>query len=412
MTKISRLFISLSLSTFFKSFLKKKKNNKFYLDFIKKLFNYKYIYPTSMCRVGFLIFLEYIKEKYPKKNEILICSYNLKEMIDIPRILGFKIVLIDVDKNGFMNLKELKKKISIDTSAILLTNMFNEPKDSLSIKKIAKENKITLIEDNAIYFGNYYLNNNNKKYAGSIGDISIGSFGIMKNISALYGGYIATNDKNLSEYIKLRIDKFQEFPKTIYLKQILVFFIFKILTTKIIYNYFFFYFLKLGHRFNINFILKLAYPAEHFKKKDKIPRFYYSKISKISENILHETFKSNIYKLHSNQRKNKVKTYHQLLSKIDKIKLIKIKNSEFQNFLEFPILVKNKHLLSRYLFSKGIETKEYYYKNCEDLIFKRHNFKNKNSTMYEKNLMCLPCHPEITIKQINKICDNIKNYYN
>ena len=111
-----------------------------------------------------------------------------------------------------MNLKELKKRISTQTAAILLTNMFNSSEHSLNLQKISKKYKIPLIEDNAIFFGNYFFKNNKKKYAGSIGEVSIGSFGIMKNICALYGGYIATNNKNLSD-ILVKNYKFENFPK-------------------------------------------------------------------------------------------------------------------------------------------------------------------------------------------------------
>ena len=40
-----------------------------------------------MCRTCFIVILEFLKAKYPTKNKILICSYNLEEMIEIAKLL-------------------------------------------------------------------------------------------------------------------------------------------------------------------------------------------------------------------------------------------------------------------------------------------------------------------------------------
>ena len=119
-------------------------------------------------------------------------NYNLKEMTDIVSFCGFKLVFINLNKNCSINFKDLKSKIRKKTSAIVCTNMFNNLNDSLKLRKICKKNKIYLIEDNAIYFGNNEKLNNKKIFAGSIGDTSIFSFGLMKRLSSIDGGAIAT----------------------------------------------------------------------------------------------------------------------------------------------------------------------------------------------------------------------------
>ena len=47
-----------------------------------------------MC---FIVILEYLIKYKPAKNEILVCSYNLEEMIEIAKIYNFKVKLIDID---------------------------------------------------------------------------------------------------------------------------------------------------------------------------------------------------------------------------------------------------------------------------------------------------------------------------
>ena len=66
---------------------------------------------------------------------------------------------------------------------------------------------MTLIEDNAIYFDNYKIFRNKKFFSGSVGDFSIYSFNIMKNISALYGGAVISNNSELKGYYYKNIVK-------------------------------------------------------------------------------------------------------------------------------------------------------------------------------------------------------------
>ena len=109
---------------------------------------------------------------------------------------------------------------------------------------MCKEKNILFIEDNAIYFGNYANIDQKKLMAGSFGDVSLFSFGIMKNISAFFGGALATSNKDLRDFADTKIKSYKNFPKLLYLKQILLYVMLKILLSKYVYNYFFFYVIK------------------------------------------------------------------------------------------------------------------------------------------------------------------------
>ena len=85
-----------------------------------------------------------------------------------------------------------------------------------------------MIEDNAIYFDNYKIKKNSKKfYSASLGDFSIYSFNIMKNISALFGGAVTSNNKNFHNFLSEQSVKLKKFEKLILLKQMIIFFILK-----------------------------------------------------------------------------------------------------------------------------------------------------------------------------------------
>ena len=57
-------------------------------------------------------------------------------------------VFCDTDKNTFnINIEDLKKKITKKTAGIIAVHLYGQPCDILEIKKLAKKNKIWLIED-------------------------------------------------------------------------------------------------------------------------------------------------------------------------------------------------------------------------------------------------------------------------
>ena len=99
--KISRVKIYLKFSIILKSLFNNFQASKIELsDYLKKILNKNYLTFFGMCRTCFIVTLEFLKTKYPKKNKILICSYNLEEMIEIAKLLKFDVKFIDLDFNS------------------------------------------------------------------------------------------------------------------------------------------------------------------------------------------------------------------------------------------------------------------------------------------------------------------------
>ena len=192
-------------------------------------------------------------------------SYNLAEMVNICDSLGLKVIFPKLNENIFLSSEDVKKQINKKTLAVVVTNIFNSPKDLNKIKKICKNTKTKLIEDNAIYYGNF-IKKGKKVYAGSFGDYSLNSFNIMKIISAMFGGSVSSDDKNFFRYANKELEGLKSFPVVKYFKQSLIFIILKLLSIKILYRLFFFKFLKGLIVRIINFFLSMVYPSMKFQK--------------------------------------------------------------------------------------------------------------------------------------------------
>ena len=406
-----RIWLYLKFSNFLRSLFENKqieKRRKLIEYNILKQSNKKYAALFSQCRVAFFFILKFLRKKYDKK-EIIFCAYNLPEMINIAKNLNLNIKFCDINnKTGLIDYKQLKKKLSNKTIAVVLTNMFNDYKDSQKIKELVKKNKTILIEDNAIYFDNFTKLRNKNIFSGNLGDFSIYSFNIMKNISSFFGGAASTNNKEFIEYYKKENKKLDEFFSLPLIKQISIFVILKLMSINFLYKIFFIHIIQYSYYKNIKSILQLFYPSLRSINK-KFPKYYFSRISELSVNATYYQIKDKVRRQRIfNSRKIKHKYYFKKLLKIKnkKFDLLHIKDVNYQNFLDFPILVKNKDKLNRFLLDKGIEIRFKHYYNCEKL------FKNKktciNAERYEKQLICLPVHPKIQLTDMDFVVKNIE----
>ena len=178
---------------------------------------------------------------------------------------------------------------------------------------------------------------------------------------------------------------------------------------QILYKIIFFNIIKFAHEKKIKLLLKLFYPSLKFRIIN-FPNFYFTTISNFSLKLIYLQLIDKKKRITDfNFRKNNNIYYQRLLSKIKNknLKIIKIKDFNYQNFIDFPIIIKNKKKLNKFLLRHGIETRFIYYRDCER-IFNTRNYKCKNSNIFEKELLCLPNHKRVNYIYINKIVKYIK----
>ena len=269
-----------------------------------------------------------------------------------------------------------------------------------------------LIEDNAIYFDNYSKKGKSKFNSGSLGDFSIYSFNIMKNISALFGGAVVTNNSQFYHYAKKKIYNFKKFPIELLLKQSIIFLVLKILSNKFLYKIIFFKIIKLSHLYNIKFFLKLFYPSLKFKKIN-FPNYYFSKMSNFSKKLVYfQLLNLQNRKENFNERKLKNIYYKKRFESLNSknFQILNIKDDNYQNFIDFPVLVNDPKKLNYYLLEYGIESRVFYYNNCEK-IFTKKIISSKNSELYEKKIICFPNHRKISKDYIDYIVKTVKKFF-
>lgn len=111
-------------------------------------------------------------------------------------------VYADVDLATFnLDAQDVVKKITKKTKAIVPVALYGLPADLCELRRIADENNIALIEDNAqcVLGKAPCINEKHSKLSGTFGDFSSYSFENTKHLSCGEGGLLLTNDKILAE---------------------------------------------------------------------------------------------------------------------------------------------------------------------------------------------------------------------
>lgn len=347
--KSGNIFFGEQLSSFEKKFIKKNKS--------------KYGIAVGSGTDALLIALTALGIK--KGDQVITASNTAIPTITAIINSGATPKLVDVGDDFLIDVKKIQKEINSKTKAIIPVHLYGQSCNMSEITKIAKRNKIEIIEDCAQSQGAKFKN----KYTGTFGRFGCFSFYPTKILGAYGdGGFILAN--TFEDYKKIKRLRF--------------------------------------------------YGIETIDNKNKFYNKYYSnengfnsRLDEIQSSILN--FKLTKVDDFINKRRKLVKIYLKELKETSLKLPIENKNCKHVYHL-FTVYHKKAKLIIKKLYDSNIETRIIYpfpihlmkaYKN-----FKFKKNKLRKSEIFSKGIICLPLYPELKTKEVKYICSKIKNILN
>ena len=331
------------------------------VDKVEKIFSTKFANGMPSVAVGSgtdALHLAYILSDIKKGDEI-ICPIFTCTATNIPLLyIGAKIKFADVNPTTLnINIESVKKLITKKTKAIVFVNYGGLPCELNELNKIAKKNKLTLIQDAAQSLGATYQ----KKPITNYADFTIFSFQAIKQITSGDGGMLVLKNKNLAKKA-LRIRWFGiDRPK------------------------------KQGGTWE-NDIKEVGYKYQ---------------MTDLGASILLESIKE--FEKIKTHRKNIFNTYLKNLSKNKKITIVNAKGDFDHAHWIFTIILDKKDFLQKKLRSRFIETNQVHFRNDKYSIFKKFtkNKKFKHMDKIENKYLVLPVHTKMSVADAQKISNLI-----
>src|SRR3989338_3976753 len=134
-------------------------------------------------------------------DEVITTPLTFVSTANVIEHVGAKVVFADVDRTtGNIDPKEIAKKITKKTRAIIPVDLYGRPADYGEIMKLAKKHKLYVIEDAAHATESWYKG----KKVGEIADMTAFSFYVTKNVATGEGGMLTTNNKSWADKVRVR----------------------------------------------------------------------------------------------------------------------------------------------------------------------------------------------------------------
>ena len=302
--------------------------------------------------------LSYILAEIKKDDEI-ICPVFTCTATNIPLLyIGAKIKFADIDPKTFnIDIDSVKKLITKKTKAIVFVNYGGLPCNLSELKKIAKKNKLILIQDAAQSLGATYEN----KPITSFADFTIFSFQAIKQISSGDGDMLVIKNKKL---------------------------------------------LKKARRIRWFGIDRLAKQGGTWENDIREVGYKYQ-MTDLGAALLLESIKE--FKKIDNCRKLIFDTYTKILRKNTNVTIVDSSEVKGHAHWLFTILIDKKDLLQKKLREKLIETNQVHFRNDRYSIFKKFikNQKFKNMDAVEDKYLVLPVHTKMTVRDARYIAEQI-----
>jgi perosamine synthetase len=153
--------------------------------------------PHAFCipqgRVG--IYLA-IRALVKPGQKVVLSPYTIADVINMVICAGGVPVFADIDRpTTNVRTDTIEALIDGDTAAVMVTHLHGLACDIEAIAALCKVRGLALIEDAAQACGARV----NGRAVGTFGDVGVFSFGMYKNVTAVYGGAVVSHDKRLHD---------------------------------------------------------------------------------------------------------------------------------------------------------------------------------------------------------------------
>ena len=300
-------------------------------------------------------------------GEVIVPSFTFISTANWPLMVNAKPKFVDIEEENFgLSPERVKVEITKNTKAIIPIHYGGLPCKIVEINRIARNKKITLIEDCAESFGAKIKGVS----VGTFGQMSIFSFAPNKILTTGEGGVICTDSRKIFEKLQLIRSHGRKVNEN-YFK------------TSQLPNY-----ISIGYNWRMS-SMTAALGLSQFDKLDRIIQL----------------------------RRRHARFYVLKLKKINEIKLPDEPKDHLHVYQLFTIQLKNnliRHKLQKFLASKGIMTKVFFEPIHLSKFYKKSGFGKKSLSNTEKisrTVLSLPIFPGLKSEEITHICDSIKEFF-
>ena len=324
-----------------------------FTESIKTLVGAKYAIATNNCTIA--IFLALKAAGVKKGDEVIVPDITFIATANAVDLLGAKPILVDIDPETLtISISAIEKAITSKTRAIVPVHVTGRASDMKKIMAIAKKHNLVVVEDAA----EALLSAHKGKFLGTWGDAGCFSFSPNKTISTGQGGIAVTNNKKIYEALLPLKDQGRPVR---------------------------------GNGGN-DLHDTIGY---NFKLTDLQAAVGLGQLTHLTKRIT--------------RMKRNYELYSRELQGIGDIRVFPSQEGEVPQWTDIETSKRDE--LEKYLHSKNIDCRKYWYPLHRQLAYKQGDKKFPESSRMSPRSLWLPSAFTLTDKDILKVCSEIRNFF-
>lgn len=284
-------------------------------------------------------------------DEVVVPDFTFIATANAARYVGAKPVFADVHERQFtLDPESFEKCITQKTKAVIPVSLFGQAYDVDAIGKIAKENNLFMVSDNAQSIGALWKKSHN--YGDSA---MIFSFYPTKNMTTGEGGAIATDSDDIADKCRLWRNIGQRKP----------------------YDY---------ACAGFNYRMPAMNAAMGIAQLDRLPQF-------------------------TEARRKNAQMLNDLLGNVKHLRIPEENQSALHVYNQYTVLAENRDGLQKHLASGNIGANIYYPQPLHSLSTFNEKADCPVTDRVTKEVLSLPVHPALAENDVHAVAEAVKNFY-
>ena len=319
--------------------------------------------PVNQARVGlYLVVRAVLKLRGNGRRKVIMSPYTIFDVVNMVIAADGEPVFADIEAATCnVDPAEVERLVDDDTAAVLVTHLHGLCCAMDRIRDACVPRGIAVVEDAAQSVGSRY----NGRHVGTLGDVGVYSFGMMKNVNGLYGGAVLTNDAGIAAYIRAELDAFQPMGASDLCKRAAYGAALDIATTPAVFRLLTYWLFRFAVLHDIGAINVLSCSEQRPVLRAELPHMYCRRMSSTQARLV--LAQLDRIEQHSAVRRATAMRYFETLKGIGGIGLPPKRLDGSHTYMVFPVRVAERNAVIRSLFRAGRDVTAQHLRNCADL---------------------------------------------
>ena len=340
-------------------------------------------------------------------HKVLLSPYTLSDVINMVICAGAIPVFVDIEREtANIDANLLEEAIDEETDAILVTHLHGLICDMPRIRAICDKHGLKLIEDAAQSCGTSL----DGVYSGTFGDAGVLSFGVFKNINALFGGMVLTNSDELAAAIQAERDSFpvQDFATLV--KKAVSGVLTDLATHPLIFRTLTYWVFRLGYLRKIEALNKRVRIEDNPQRKDAFPDRYRKRMSAAQARIADRQFDNILEDM--KHRIDCAKVYDEGLRDLNNVIRAPLHSDGCHGYLHYPLQVTEREGFLHHLFQQKRDIAIQHLRNCAELpCFEPWARDCPNAAATAREMVLMPTYLGYSTDEVQKNVVAIRSYF-